>query len=88
MKFEITTKEGGTLHTASKYCEEDINIIPKLQDKTITENGTVSADEGYAGLSKVNVAVKSNSGIQTTISIIPSGIVSYCTSVTSLTVKE
>ena len=57
IKFEITTKDGGTLHTAKKYCEEDINIVPKLQDKIVTENGTVLADEGYAGLGEVTVDV-------------------------------
>ncbi len=57
IKFQITTKDGGTLHTATKYCEEDINIVPKLQDKTVTENGTVSADDGYAGLGSVTVDV-------------------------------
>lgn len=58
IKFEITTKDGGTLHTAAKYCEEDIEITPKLQDKTVTQNGTVTADEGYAGLGEVTVNVK------------------------------
>lgn len=56
--IEVTSPEGGTLHTAGKYCYDDIAIVPKLQDKTITKNGTVSADDGYAGLGNVTVNVE------------------------------
>ena len=55
---EITSPEGGTLNTAGKYCEGDINVTPKLQSKKITENGEVYPDDGHAGLSRVVVNVQ------------------------------
>ena len=58
-KLQITSPNGGTLNMAGTYCDSDIEIIPKLQDKTVTENGTVTADEGYAGLREVTVNVLS-----------------------------
>lgn len=36
---------------------------PKLQDKTITENGTYSADDGYDGLGEVTVDVGGGVGV-------------------------
>lgn len=38
-----------------------------LQDKTITENGTYTADEGYTGLGNVTVDVASGANIETCI---------------------
>lgn len=44
------------------------------QDKTITSNGTYTADEGYTGLGKVTVNVPQESG---TVADIPSGFTEY-----------
>lgn len=61
-KLQLTSPNGGTLNTAGTYCDSDIEIIPKLQSKTVTENGTVTADDGFAGLGEVVVDVESGGG--------------------------
>ena len=55
MNIELT--KATRLLTADKVCREDIDIIPVLQEKTVTENGIVVPDSGYVGLSKVEVDV-------------------------------
>lgn len=62
MNFNITTKNGATLNTSGKYCPENIGVVPRLQSKTVTENGTVTPDTGYCGLEQVVVNVESSSG--------------------------
>lgn len=57
MNIELKDKNGITLKTAGKYCSEDVGIVPKLQSKSVTKNGSVVADEGYCGLDSVTVAV-------------------------------
>lgn len=57
MNIELKDKNGITLKTAGKYCSSDVGIIPKLQSKSVTTNGSVVADEGYCGLDSVTVAV-------------------------------
>ena len=64
IKLSITSPVGATLNTSGKYCDSDIEVIPYLQEKTVTESGEVLPDEGYAGLSKVMVNVQ-NSGVDT-----------------------
>lgn len=41
---------------------EEIPVVLKLQEKTITENGEYPPDEGYDGFSKVTVDVKGSGG--------------------------
>ena len=41
---------------------QEVKTEVKLQDKTVTENGTYSADEGYDGLGEVTVEVAGSGG--------------------------
>ncbi|MBR2048271.1 MAG: hypothetical protein IJ960_06700 [Oscillospiraceae bacterium] len=53
----MTRPEGIRMKTEERYCDRDIAVIPKLQAKTVTENGVYSADSGNVALSSVTVAV-------------------------------
>lgn len=58
MQIQLKSQNGATLLTNGKYCAEDIEVIPALQEKTVdatTTSQTVSPDENYAGLSSVTV---------------------------------
>lgn len=57
MKIEINNKYGKRLKTSKTIVEEDIDVVPVLQNLTITENGTYPVGEGYAGTGAVVVAV-------------------------------
>lgn len=68
MKIQITAPSGVTLLTEKTYCPENIDVIPSLQEKSVTpgEAQTVTPDTGYAGLSDVNVeAVDTEPGAAT-----------------------
>ena len=60
MNIRLNDKNGATLNTAEKYCPEDIILTLNLQSKSVTENGSVVADDGYCGLEKVTVNVPSS----------------------------
>lgn len=68
MKIDLMKQAGIRLLTGGKFCQEDVEILPALQSKTVAANGTVKADEGYAGLEEVVVAVPVPDGY-----IVPSG---------------
>ena len=62
-RLEIMSDDGLlTLNTAGKYCSYDIEVQPALQNKIVTENGVITADEGYVGLKSVTVEVAGSDG--------------------------
>lgn len=69
MEIQIKSPDGVKLLTSKKYCLEDIDVIPALQDKSVTPGSapqTVTADTGYAALGTVTVtAVSTESGAAT-----------------------
>lgn len=52
--------EGYTAHDASGKQITGIHVcrMPKMQEKTVRENGVFTPDEGYTGFSKITVAVE------------------------------
>jgi hypothetical protein len=54
--------EGYTAHDASGKPITGIHVcrMPKLQEKTVKENGVYTPDDGYTGFSKITVAVASS----------------------------
>ena len=69
MNINITKPAGVVLKTQGKYCDQDITVVPVLEEKSVTP--TESAQEivpsdGKCGLSKVNVgAVQAYQGTAT-----------------------
>ena len=60
-----TLAEGVTGHDAQgEQIVGKLKTTPKLQDKTITENGTYQADSGYDGLGSVTVEVASGGSLE------------------------
>lgn len=57
----INITQNGT-HDVTQYACANVNVQPNLQSKTATENGTVTPDTGYDGLSSVVVNVSGGGG--------------------------
>lgn len=60
IEVSMTSPDGVTLATEGKYVPANVKVTPALQEKTVTESGDVTPDEGYVGLSKVTVDVGSS----------------------------
>lgn len=63
LAVSCTSPNGVTLATAGKYVPKNVKVTPVLQEKSVTANGDVTPDDGYAGLSKVTVNVEAQGGV-------------------------
>lgn len=57
-KINITKSAGVVLKTQGKYCDQDITVVPVLEDKSVTPTESaqeVTPSDGKCGISKVNV---------------------------------
>lgn len=53
---ELTNKKGVILSVKDKYCREDVKVVPVLEAKTVTANGTYTPASGI-GFEKIVVNV-------------------------------
>lgn len=56
-QIPVDAPEGVRMLVKDTECKKDIDVIPVLQNKTITENGTYTADSGFAGFGEMIVDV-------------------------------
>lgn len=59
--LSVTENGTYTAPTGKAYTLVSVNVQPTLQSKTVTDNGTVTPDQGYDGLSSVVVNVSGGS---------------------------
>ena len=64
----VSITQNGTVNVKD-YASAEVNVQPNLQGKTATQNGTVTPDSGYDGLSRVVVNVEGAGAIETGISV-------------------
>lgn len=57
IQIVLRSPNGKRLLTKGKLCDKDIDVIPNLQEITVTENGEIVPEDGFAGFSKVVVNV-------------------------------
>lgn len=58
MKIEIKDKNGVLLKTSGTYCAENIEVVPVVEDVTVTpstEAQVETPNEGYCGIGQVNI---------------------------------
>lgn len=67
--INIKNSGGVILDTYHRYCDGNIQVKPVLQSKSVTENGSVVADEGYCGLSSVVIDVPTGIDISDTTAV-------------------
>lgn len=56
-QIPVDAPEGVRMLVKGTECKKDIDVIPVLQNKTITENGTYTAESGFAGFGEMIVDV-------------------------------
>lgn len=55
MKIQVNKPAGTRPLSGGKLCPEDIKGTPVLQCKSVTQNGTMTPNMGYAGLGSATV---------------------------------